>query len=164
MVTRSFIRVETPRLILRHFALDDLPALVAYRNDPEVAYFQGWDSITAEQCRLLIEEMSTAQPMQPGTWFQLAVALRDSDTVIGDFGLHADATDPQQVEVGFTLARTYWGRGLAREALLHLFAHLFAVMQTRRIIAITDVLNSRSVALLERVGMRREGHFCRASG
>jgi len=44
--TPSFIAIETERLILRQFRNSDLASFMAYRNDPEVARYQSWESIT----------------------------------------------------------------------------------------------------------------------
>jgi Acetyltransferase (GNAT) domain len=67
--------------------------------------------------------------------------------------------DRRQAEVGFTFPRIYQGKGLAGEAATAVLDYAFKSMELRRVIAITDGESERSIALLERLGMRREGHF-----
>ena len=55
------LQLETPRLILRHFQPSDLPTLLVYRNDPEVAKYQGWSSLTEAEAEAFIE----AQRVRP---------------------------------------------------------------------------------------------------
>ena len=51
-----FTQLETPRLIIRRFQDKDLAAFVDYRNDPEVARYQSWDSISAPRAQSFIQE------------------------------------------------------------------------------------------------------------
>ena len=67
--------------------------------------------------------------------------------------------DHRQAEIGFTLSREYQGYGYATEAVSSILNYAFHTFDLHRIIAITDCENIASVALLERLGMRREGHF-----
>ena len=67
--------------------------------------------------------------------------------------------DGRQAEVGFTLSREHQGKGYASEAVSRLLDYAFGDLGLHRVVAITDRENERSFALLERVGMRREGHF-----
>lgn len=67
--------------------------------------------------------------------------------------------DGRQAEIGFTFSRAYQGRGLASEAVARLLDYAFGELGLHRVYAITDQENVRSVALLERLGMRREGEF-----
>lgn len=158
MSVPEFDRMETPRLVLRRLRDTDLEALVAYRADPEVARYQSWSDYDAERGRALIDSVRTRQPGQPG-WFQFAIALKDTDQLIGDSGFRVDEQDPRQGEVGFTLARGHQGRGLATEAVRAVLDYGFTTLGLHRIIAVTDALNAPAAAVLERVGMRREGHF-----
>ncbi|MFP2924212.1 GNAT family N-acetyltransferase [Pyxidicoccus sp. 3LG] len=157
MTAPEFDRVETPRLVLRRLREEDLDALVAYRNDPEVSRYQSWSDYDAKRGRALIESMSSRQPGEPG-WFQFAIALKDTDALVGDCALRTD-DDGRQGEIGFTLSRQHQGKGLGTEAVRALLGYVFGTLQLHRVIAVTDAKNTASVAVLERLGMRREGHF-----
>jgi aminoglycoside 6'-N-acetyltransferase len=154
-----FIPLQTQRLILRHFRDEDLTRFLAYRNDPEVARYQSWTSYSEKAAQAFIQEMKNAQPGIRGEWFQFAIELKATGSLIGDCALQVNAEDGQQGEVGFTLDRTYQGQGLALEAVSALFGYAFTTLQLHRITAICDCRNIASYGLMERLGMRREAHY-----
>jgi len=67
--------------------------------------------------------------------------------------------DHERAEIGFAVARSQWGRGLASEAVAELIAFAFERLQLHRLEADTEPRNERSLRLLERLGFRREGHL-----
>ena len=154
------IHLETPRLILRPFQETDLEAFSAYRSDPQVARYQSWEApFTLEQAAAFIREMQSTQPGTPGAWYQLAIERKSTPGLIGDCAFHVFAQDPRQAEIGFSLARAFQGQGYASEAVHRLLDYLFSELDLHRVSAICDAENHASARLLERVGMRREGHF-----
>jgi RimJ/RimL family protein N-acetyltransferase len=155
----AFTRLESERLILRRFRDSDLAPFVAYRNDPEVARYQSWDSFDEREARAFIREMASAQPGLPGDWFQFAVESKEIGTLIGDCALQIDGQEPYRAEIGFTLAREHQGEGFASEAVSCLLDYAFASLELHRVFAIADCRNEPSWTLLERLGLRQEGHF-----
>ena len=155
----AFARIESERLILRRFEASDLAPFVAYRNDPEVARYQSWDSCDEHEARAFIREMASERPGVPGEWFQFAVEPKVTGGLIGDCAIRVDEQEPYRAEFGFTLARDHQGRGFASEAASRLLDYAFDDLGLHRVVAIADCRNTPSWALLERIGMRREGHF-----
>lgn len=154
----SFLPIETERLRLRHFAVRDLEAFLAYRNDPDVARYQGWDTTSREQSEEFIAEMNGLEPGTPDRWFQFALALKSNDALIGDIGFRTDEGQRQGM-VGYTLAQAYQRQGYMTEALRVVLKMAFEDMDMHRVIAMVDPRNTPSWKLLERLGFRREGHF-----
>jgi RimJ/RimL family protein N-acetyltransferase len=154
-----FNAIESARLVLRRFADADLAPLLAYLNDPLVARYQSWESYTEEQARDVIERQKGLEPGRPGQWFTFAAELKESKALVGHVALSVKEADHRQAEMGFTFAREYQGRGLAREAAEAVLDYAFTELGMHRVVAVTDCENERSVALLGRLGMRREGHF-----
>jgi RimJ/RimL family protein N-acetyltransferase len=154
-----FTTIESERLTLRRFADADLPAFLAYLNDPLVARYQSWVSYTEEQARAVIDEQKGVDPGRPGGWFTFAVELKETKSLIGHVALSVKGDEHPQAEIGFTFAREFQGRGLAKEAAECVLDYAFGTLGMHRIVAVTDCENERSAALLGRLGMRREGHF-----
>ena len=153
----AFTTIESQRLILRRFNLGDLKEFLAYLNDPYVARYQTWESYTEEKAREVIEQQKNRNPGVPGKWFTFALELKETRALIGHVALKM--LDDQQAEIGFTLARGFHGKGLAFEAAASVLDYAFTKLKLHRVIAIADCDNERSIALLHRLGMRREGHF-----
>jgi RimJ/RimL family protein N-acetyltransferase len=153
-------RLETPRLLLRSFVPADLEPFVAYRSDPLVAKYQGWDApFPPAAGEKFIREMQDARPGIPGEWCQLAIQLKSSGEMIGDVAVFTKDITPLQAELGFTLARQHQGHGYAAEAVRTVIRHLFRDLNVHRVVAVCDVENHASYRLMERIGMRREAHL-----
>ncbi|HEX5709343.1 MAG TPA: GNAT family protein [Pyrinomonadaceae bacterium] len=153
----AFTPLESERVLLRRFTEADLPPFLAYLNDPLVARYQTWESYTEQQAKDVIEEQKNLEPGVPGRWFTFAVESKDGGLLIGHVALKMQ--DHQQAEIGFTFSRASQGKGLAFEAAARVLSYVFTELKLHRVIAITDCENEKSIALLRRLGMRREGHF-----
>ena len=152
---------ETERVRLRAFTVSDLSAFTSYRNDPDVARYQSWENYKLEQAHNLFEQ-SCKDFNVPDSWYQIAIADLKTDELIGDCAVNFkpdNGDGDSQVEIGFTMAKLHQGRGYAREAVGALVKYLFTNMKKRRITSTVDVLNDRSIHLLEALHFRKEGHF-----
>jgi RimJ/RimL family protein N-acetyltransferase len=152
-----FTTLETTRLRLRHFTDSDLALFIAYRNDPEVAKYQGWEGISEPEARAFIQEQKELQPGVPGQWFQIAIELKETGILVGDCALKIEEHDERQAEIGYTLSRAYQGRGIASEAVSCVLEYAFVTLRLHRVIAITACENAASVALLEQGVGQKEG-------
>jgi RimJ/RimL family protein N-acetyltransferase len=155
----TFTQIQTARLLVRRFQDGDLTTFIDYRNDPEVARYQGWDTIPPARAAAILQEQMVIEPGVPGQWFQFAIELKESHQLVGDCGLAVLVQDARQAQLGITLARAHQGQGLATEAVNAVLDYAFINLDLHRVIATVDAENIRSAALMERVGLRREGHF-----
>ena len=155
----KFSPIETARLLLRSFAPGDAQGFSDYRSDPGVALYQGWDApYSLTKAEQFVAEMQQARPGGQDDWYQVAVELKSGGVLIGDIGFKI-FSGGQQAEIGFTLASAYQGKGYAFEATHRILQYLFEQLTLHRVQANCDPRNSASVRLLERLGMRREGHM-----
>ena len=160
MPDEGFTGLPGRRVVLRRFALADVDEFVAYRSSAEVARFQSWDApYPREEGERVIRQMMTGHPDTAGEWFQFAVMLRSTGQLIGDCAAMPHADDPRQCDIGFTIAREHQGHGHATEAARLLVGYLFRERGKHRITAYCDARNAASAAVLERLGMRREGYL-----
>lgn len=153
------ISFSTKRLILRAIRLADAKAMFKYRSNPQIYKFQNWEPKTIKDAEDYISTKIATVPNVPNTWYQLGVFIKGSDELIGDIGIHFIEFDNLQVEIGYTLSLEYQGKGYATEAVASVVNYLFNNLNKHRIIASIDPKNIKSMALLERVGMRKEAHF-----
>lgn len=157
--------IQTARLLLRPLVQADAATLAAYRSDPVVARYQGWETPYAlASATQLIEQMQgrdLSTPL-PGAWNQIAVQLRaapPTSPILGDCVFRMDPDGSAQASIGFTLATPHQHRGYATEAARALVGALFATLGLHRVTAVCDARNVSSQHVLERLGMRREAHF-----
>ena len=156
----SNMYLHTTRLILRNFIDSDLESFLAYRNDPAVAKYQGWGiPYPREKGEAFISSMKERIALKQNDWIQYAVALKDTDELIGDLGCYIKKDDVRQARIGFTLAAKYWRKGYISEVIPYLLEYLFEDMDIHRVAADCDVENIASFRTLEKLGFRREAHF-----
>jgi RimJ/RimL family protein N-acetyltransferase len=142
--------VETPRLLLRTFLLDDLPRYAELNADPEVTRFLG-GPMTAQESDEIAEWAQQVHERE-GIGL-LAVERREDGAFLGMCGLHHFHAYPDDVEAGWRLARRYWGNGYATEAATAWLDHGFRVLGLPRVISITEPENERSLGVIRRLGM-----------
>src|SRR5215831_9147539 len=164
MPDEGFTELAGERVMLRRFRPADVAEFVAYRSCAEVARFQSWDApYPRDEGERAVRQMMQEHPDTAWEWFQFAVALRATGQLIGDCAAMPQASDPRQCEIGFTIAPDHQRRGYATEAVRLLVGYLFTGRGKHRITAYCDARNAASAALLERLGMRREGHLRESS-
>lgn len=152
----------TPRLILRPFRVEDVTSFHAYRSDPVVSRFQGWEPPTYREAQAFVQAQAECVPGTLGAGAQIAIELRTTNAMIGDVFLHTPSEEPKQARIGFTIARDHQRRGFATEAVGRLLEYVFDDLKKHGVSAVTLAGNEASVALLVRVGMRRKAHHVRS--
>ena len=155
----EFKEIPTSRLVLRSLRLEDADTFLRYRSKTGVAGVQTGRSRVIREILRFIARQKKAALGTPNTWMQLAVSLKGKAGMIGDCGIHFLPPDARQVEIGFTIESAYRGRGFGTEAVRALLDYSFRGLHAHRVCASVDPSNAPSIALLERVGLRKEAHF-----
>ena len=147
-------RIDTERLILRKPRREDAPVIFdAYAQDPEVTRYLVWKP--HKNLQETEQFLSACQSLwRAGKDFAYAITLKENGTLIGMFGLHPMK---MKIEVGYVLARPYWGKGYMTEALRTVIDWALAQPEIFRVQAICDVDNIGSARVMEKAGMAREG-------
>lgn len=143
--------LTTPRLTLRTFRDDDLPRYAALNADPEVTEHLG-----GPVARVTSDEIAewANQHFANDRLGLLAVERRDTGEFIGMCGVHEQDWYPDDVEIGWRLARSAWGAGYATEAASAWLGYAFEVTGRPRVLSITEWANRRSLAVMHRLGLR----------
>ncbi|HTF32673.1 MAG TPA: GNAT family N-acetyltransferase [Myxococcota bacterium] len=147
--------LETTRLMLRPFVLQDLDALHAFFIHPEVRRFL-WDDrvVSRDTVQALIAASFASFSVQGlGLW---VAEDRASRAFVGFCGLRP-IDETAEIELLYGLVRERWGEGLATEAGNAVLAHAFLRVGLPRVVGRTDSPNLASVRVLERLGMQFEG-------
>ena len=150
------IIAETQRLVLRQFHIADALAMERVLCDAEVMQYSAGIKAPAEVPKWLagcLEDYHRKWGF--GLW---AVVDKSQREVIGYCGLSyfPDVGGQAEVEVGYRVARAYWGKGLATEAALAVRDYAFTTLCLRRLVAMIDPRNVASIRVAEKLGMRFE--------
>jgi RimJ/RimL family protein N-acetyltransferase len=146
--------VESERLIFRKFTLDDLPMLIEQRSDPDVAKYLGGTKLQNPEAlgKRIRFYMSCYELHGFG---MCAMLWRPTGEMIGSAGLQPlDGTD--EIEVGYSMIKDYWGKGIGTEAARAWLDHGFGDRGLERIVAVAHTANMASRHIMEKLGMTYE--------
>ena len=148
-------RIETPRLLLRPFVLEDAPAV--YRNwasDPDVTRYLTWPTHTSpEISAMVVESWVNAYPQND--FYQWAIVPKEFKEPIGSISVVRQEGDT--FEIGYCIGKAWWRKGITSEALAAVRDFLFDRVGVRRIEAGHDVNNPGSGAVMKKCGLRFVG-------
>jgi len=151
--------LTTNRLLLREFEEDDWQPIHAYQSDPLYLRYNPWSYRTEEDVRNFVRGFIVWSKEQPRRKFQFAILLRTERRLIGNCGIRMKFTNSSEADLGYELDSQYWGHGYATEAAKALLTFGFKDLQLHRVWAHCILENTASAHVLEKIGMRREGHL-----
>ncbi|MBQ6949890.1 MAG: GNAT family N-acetyltransferase [Clostridia bacterium] len=148
--------IETDRLVLRPLQMSDARDMYEYARDPEVSRYVLWDAHKSiwETKRFLHFARSQYRRGFPGSF---AMELKESGRMIGTIGFMWVNPDYKSAEVGYSLGREWWNKGLMTEALDATLRFGFEELKLNRIEAQHDTQNPASGRVMAHCGMRFEG-------
>lgn len=161
--------IVSPRLSLRDITVDDASALYELDRDPEVMRFLGGvrPDQTVADVRALLAERIRWYTSCPGPGLG-ACFLQSSAEFIGWFMLRPRTYRPydengalleptEGAELGYRLARRFWGQGYATEMSQALVRHGFEQLALQQIIGFVDAEHIASARVLQKAGLSRVG-------
>lgn len=149
--------IETPRLLLRRFTLEDAPAM--YRNwasDPEVTKYLTWpthESVTVSRQVLT----DWVDQYENDTFYQWAIVLKEIGEPIGSISVVELDDRAELAHVGYCIGRNWWHRGMTSEAMKAVMDFLFDRVGVNRVESRHDPRNVYSGAVMRKCGMQYEG-------
>ena len=151
--------LETERLILRTWRLEDLDDMYEYAKSPHVGPRAGWEPHGSKEMSLEILNSFIAED---DVW---AIVWKENGKVIGSLGLHVDTRRQgiQAKAMGYVLSADYWGRGIATEAAKCAMQYAFAETDIDILTIFHYPQNLASKRVIEKCGFQYEGTLRHAS-
>lgn len=151
-------RIETDRLILRRYKIEDADAM--YKNwasDSEVTKFLTWQPHSSvDVSRSIIEDW--LKKYSDEKYYQWAIVLKDNgNEPIGDISVVHMNEDISMVHIGYCLGRAWWRRGIMSEALKAVTNFMFDTVEVNRVESRHDPRNPNSGKVMQKCGMKYEG-------
>ena len=152
------MKIESQRLILRPMQPEDLDDFLNHRLDHD-----NFKYIVLPQDRQQVAERFAEIMLgwkgAEAEKLTLAVEVKASRAVAGDLMFKYLSHADQIAEIGYAIKTEYQGLGIATEAAKMLVDYVFAELPVNKIVAYCDPRNTASFSLMEKLGMRREGHL-----
>jgi len=143
--------LHTPRLHLQPLAAHHVAAMHPIWGDPQVIWW-GHHRDPAETAAFVQRVLDRDGPRGTGWWIVLD---RNGSDAVGDVVLQPVPRESGEIEVGWHLSRDHWGRGYATEAAQRVLEHAFGTLGLGVVVADIAPHNAASIAVAERLGMRR---------
>lgn len=149
--------IETKRLLLRQFTMDDAEAMYTnWASDPAVTKYLTWQHHTSiETTKAVLEDWLSHYI--DNEYYQWAIEVKDIHEPVGSISVVHSYEDVACVEVGYCIGRPWWHKGITSEALDALIHFLFNEVDVNRIEAKHDVRNPNSGKVMLKCGMQYEG-------
>lgn len=153
--------IETDRLLLRPFNMNDLDSFSLICADPMVMrYIRDGAPLDREATKqLLLWIISRYEEQGFGL---LALTLRENKTLLGFCGLIEQTVDEKlYIELGYRLSQDFWGKGIATEAAQAIRNYAFSELNLPNLISIIHSENLPSKRVAQKVGMKhmKRTHF-----
>lgn len=153
------VALETRHLVVRELGDGDAAAVQDYAGGAGVVRHLDWGPNTLEDTLRFLSLARASRNAVPRTAYHLAIVLKAADRLIGGCRLDIHSAAGRSADLGYVLHPRHWGHGHATEATRALVDFGFGRLALHRIWATCDVDNHASARVLEKVGMRREGHL-----
>ena len=157
------ITLETPRLLLRRFTLDDAEDMFRnWASDDEVTVFLRWPShqsvvVTRQVVAKWVDDYDNEKN------YQWCIELKETGQAIGSIGVVEINERVDGAEIGYVIGRAYWHQGITSEALAAVIDFLFRKVGFNRIEAHHDPHNPNSGKVMQKCGLKYEGTLIQAS-
>lgn len=146
--------IETDRLYLRKFNLNDASRMSEYRNKSEVAKYQSWHTYSERRAIKRIKELMNKDEFYlPHNDYHLAIVLKETDVIIGD--IFVDVINKTTFMLGYTLDSVYWGKGYASEMVNAFIEYMHKEFHFNKVMAYAYTRNIKSINLLKRLGFEK---------
>jgi ribosomal-protein-alanine N-acetyltransferase len=153
------LRLDTPRLILREFVEDDWRAMHAIHAREDVVRWLIFEPFDEDAAREYVQGIMVSAREVPRLVFDFAITVKGDDTLRGRVGMKRDDKDPRTAMLWFVLDPALQGQGYVTEAARALVHYAFTELKLHRVWGDCDPRNPASARVMERLGMRREGHL-----
>lgn len=151
------ITLETERLILRRFTLEDAPYMYEnWAKDPQVTRFLTWNAYTDPAIADAVLNDWTAQYENPA-FYQWAIELKSLGQPIGSISVVSQNEKAELMHIGYCIGRNWWHQGIMSEALKAVMDFLFDQVGVNRVESRHDTNNPHSGAVMRKCGMHYEG-------
>lgn len=147
--------LETSRLTLRYITSRDAEALMPILGDAEVMQFSIIGIHSSKQIKQFIEQRLISY-LEYGFGLY-ALVHKPNQELIGYCGFFIQSIEQQkEVEIGYRLAKKYWGQGLATEAAKAVVDYGQQRFNFRRFVCLIEIKNNRSIRVAQKLGMKLE--------
>ena len=149
-------QIDTNRLYLRKMKIEDADNLFQIWSDPDVTKYMNIINLTdikqAQEMITLLNELTKEQKA-----IRFSIIEKTSHKIIGSCGFNSFNVENHTAEIGYELAKAYWGKGYAQESITALIHYAFTTLNIKKIEAKVESANKNSIKVLEKLNFSYVG-------
>lgn len=155
--------LETGRLILRKFSIDDADDMFSnWASNPNVTKFMTWQAYTSVKDVKSYINMCVNDYSKPDNYYWV-IGYKENHQAIGAISAVSIREDVEEVEIGYCIGENYWNKGITSEAFERVIKFFFEEVGVNRIKATHDVNNPNSGKVMKKCGLIYEGTLRQAA-
>lgn len=157
MIHRGTEKIETKRLILRKFTMQDAePMYKNWHSDSEVTKFLTWKPVeNLDETKKLLEMWISSY--KDDNFYQWTIELKEVSEPIGSITAGNINEDVEKITIGYAIGKKWWNCGIMTEALKAVIDFLFSKVHVNRIDSRHDPKNISSGRVMQKCGLKYEG-------
>jgi len=148
------MKLETKRLILREILPSDWEAILEYQRKPEYLKFYEWEERSPDDAKKFVQMLIDWQNEVPQQKFQFAIVEKKTSRFVGCCGIRIRNTKDANVDMGYEINPSFWGKGYATECAKEMLRFGFQKLCLFEISAYVITENIASIRVLEKIGMK----------
>ncbi|MGE8342271.1 MAG: GNAT family N-acetyltransferase [Flavobacterium sp.] len=148
---------QSPRIIIREFLPEEKQTFFDLFVDKQVTQYL--PDTSPERCAEMFNELQ--ENYKNKNLSRWAIFDSADNSFIGMCVARIFVHNTDQIEIGYVLSRAYWGKGIATEVCRAMTQYSFENTKTNEVVAITDLENTGSQNVLQKVGFKRLSNLIR---
>ncbi|MGN0374814.1 MAG: GNAT family N-acetyltransferase [Butyrivibrio sp.] len=154
---KGTIKIETERLVLRRFVIEDAKSMYEnWASEDEVTKFLTWPTHSSvEDTKFVLN--SWIKDYEKPDFYNWAIEIKESKEVIGNISVVQIKENIEEAVIGYCMGTKWWGQGIMPEAGRAVIKYLFEEVGFHRIAADHAQKNTKSGRVMQKIGMTYEG-------
>ena len=148
--------IQTDRLIIRYFTLEDIDLVFEINNHPECILFNGWNSMSINKCKSVLQTWIDAYKLH-SSWGVFCVEERMTSEKVGMTFIY-DHNETNEYEIGFRFRKDKWGNGYAQEITKEYLSYAKYKLKSKLVYAEVDSKNTNSLRIFEKMNFEKKAH------
>lgn len=149
--------IETDRLIIRDYNLEDLDTVHDLIKEPNVYEYMHWGPNSKEDTKTFVSMAIENQNQSPRISYERLIRDKATHQIIGAAGIRVISSTSREGSCGYWVAEDFRGKGIATEATNAIVRFGFLEMNLNKISATVMPKNTGSIRVLEKAGFKKEG-------
>jgi RimJ/RimL family protein N-acetyltransferase len=153
------IEIKTERLHMMNIDVNDFTQFALLESRIESFLYESGDPLSLEQSKAVLDKFIMNGKTFPSSGSVMLSIKNEQDLFVGIISIKCNWEEMSEWEIGYKLLKEFWGHGYITDAVKAVATYLFDQIHIHKLVAFANSENVRSEHVLQRVGMKKEGHL-----